>query len=229
NFSLFLDLDEARRREVVVLMRRMRPRQSYQAAADRIAESLGSFNAIHVRRGDFLRNELTKLEITRTASVTGQEIAANLASRMNQDEQLVVCTDGSSQEEVFAPIRQAFPNTVFLDDYLAGSSMRKVLAELPRYDESVTALITQLVASRARVFAGTCFSTFTGLIHRLRGFEQHDAGFLFTHNDFVSPLVRFEQCEFQPVDDGPYSWNRIRYPLSADSYSWIREWPEAFA
>jgi hypothetical protein len=39
--------------------------------------------------------------------------------------------------------------------------------------------------------------------------------------------VRFERCEFLPVDDGPYTWNRIRYPVPPDAYSWMREWPES--
>jgi hypothetical protein len=39
--------------------------------------------------------------------------------------------------------------------------------------------------------------------------------------------VRFERCEFLPVDDVPYTWNRIRYPISPDAYSWMREWPES--
>jgi hypothetical protein len=91
----------------------------------------------------------------------------------------------------------------------------------------VMALLTQLLASKARVFAGTLFSTFTALIHRLRGFDRQDSRFLYCHNDFSSPLVRFERCEFLPVDDGPYTWNRIRYPVSPDAYSWMREWPES--
>jgi hypothetical protein len=83
------------------------------------------------------------------------------------------------------------------------------------------------VASKAAVFAGTLFSTFTALIHRLRGFAGRRPNFLYCYNDFLSPLVRYDRCEFLPVDNGPYSWNRIRYPVSPDAYSWLREWPEA--
>jgi len=85
------------------------------------------------------------------------------------------------------------------------------------------------VASKAAVFAGTMFSTFTALIHRLRGFAGREPNFLYCYNDFVSPLVRFDRCEFLPVGDGPYSWNRVRYPISPDAYSWMREWPESFS
>jgi hypothetical protein len=206
----------------------MRPKESYRAAADWLVESLGPFNAVHVRRGDFLRNELTKHKITRTVSVTGDEIVANLATRVDRDDQLVICTDGSPAEPLFGPIRRHFRHTVFLDEFLARPASRKMLAQLPRVDESVIALITQLVASRARVFIGTMFSTFTGLIQRIRGLERGSTDFFFTHNDFLSPNVKYDKCAFLPSADGPYSWNHFRFPLSPDAYSWVREWPESF-
>jgi hypothetical protein len=147
---------------------------------------------------------------------------------MHRDDPLVICTDGDSNEEIFSPIRRHFRETIFLDRYLCESaSIREMIDQLPRNDESVMALLTQLVASKARVFVGTLFSTFTALIHRLRGFDRQESRFLYCHNDFNSPLVRFERCEFLPVDDGPYTWNRIRYPVSPDAYSWMREWPES--
>ena len=178
---------------------------------------------------DFVQNELSRMKITRAASISGQEIVANLASRMRRDDPLVICTDGSSREEIFGPIQQYFRETIFLDRYLREStSIREMISQLPRNDESVLALLTQLVASKAQVFAGTLFSTFTALIHRLRGFASQESSFLYCYNDFLSPLVRFDRCEFLPVDDGPYSWNRIRYPVSPDAYSWLREWPESF-
>jgi hypothetical protein len=229
HYSYFFYLDEERRRQVVDLMNRLRPKQPYLAAADRIAASFGPFNAIHIRRGDFLRNELSKRKITRTTSISGQEIVANLATRMRRDDPLVICTDGSSHEEIFGPIQQYFRETIFLDRYLREiTSIREMISQLPRDDEDVQALLTQLVASKAQVFAGTMFSTFTALIHRLRGFTSQQSSFLYCYNDFISPFVRFDRCEFLSVDDGPCTWNRIRYPVSPDAYSWFREWPESF-
>ena len=229
HYSYFFYLDEERRRRVVDLMKRLRPKRPYLEVADRIAATFGSFNAIHVRRGDFVTNELSKKKISRAASISGQEIVANLASRMNRDDPLVICTDGSSREEIFGPIQKYFRETVFLDRYFReDATIRAMISQLPRDDEAVLVLLTQLVASKAAVFAGTLFSTFTALIHRLRGFAGREPNFLYCYNDFLSPLVRFDRCEFLPVDDGPYSWNRIRYPVSPDAYSWLREWPESF-
>ena len=193
-YSYFAYLDDERRRAVVDLMRRVRPKRQYLDAAERIAAGLGSFNAVHIRRDDFVSNALSQEKITRAASISGQEIVANLASRMDRDVPLVICTDGSSREEIFGPIQKHFRETIFLDRYLRESaSVRELLAGLPQEDESVDALVTQLVASKAQVFAGTLFSTFTGLIHRMRAFDRQETSFLYCYNDILLPLVRYER------------------------------------
>jgi hypothetical protein len=227
HYSHFFYLDDERRRQIVDLMRRLRPKRPYLDAAKAVITSLGSFNAIHIRRGDFLYNDLAKEKITRPNSVSGHEIVANLASRMSRDHPLLICTDGSPGEKLFGPIREHFRETIFLDRFLRESrEMQRMLTELPRSDETVVALLTQIVASEAQVFAGTLFSTFTAMIHRLRAWFRGESRALYIYNDFLSPLVRFENCEFLPVDDGAFTWNRIRYPVSPEAYSWLREWPE---
>jgi hypothetical protein len=95
HYSHFFYLDEERRRAVIDLMKRLRPKRPYIEAATHIATNLGTFNAIHIRRGDFVSNDLAKRKISRAASITGDEVVANLAARMDRDELLVVCTDGS--------------------------------------------------------------------------------------------------------------------------------------
>lgn len=229
NYSSCFYLDDERRRDVVDLMRRVRPKQPYVDAADRITAGLGAYNAVHLRRGDFVVNELARRRISRAATVTGREIVSNLASRMDRDDPLVICTDGAAGEEIFGPIQQHFRHTVFLDRHLReDAGVRELVAGLPREGEAVDALLTQLVAAAARTFAGTLFSTFTGLIHRMRGFADPHAEVLYCYDDFLSPLARFERGAYLPVDDGPFTWNRVRYPVSPDACSWMREWPEAW-
>jgi len=229
HYSYFFYLDEAHRREVVKLMRRLRPKRPYREAADCIAAALGSFNAVHLRRGDFRWDWWAQTGLKRAASISGQEIVANLASRMDRNDPLVVCTDDPSHDELFGPIQKYFRDVIFLDRYLReNADVRQLVAQLPRDDDIVEILLSQLVASKARVFAGTMFSTFTALIHRLRGFARQEPNFLYCYNDFLSPFVRFERCEFLPVDDGPHSWNRVRYPVPPETYSWFRDWPESF-
>ena len=221
----FFYLNDRQRQEVIALMKRLQPKREYREFADRIACSFGRFNAIHLRRGDFVSTRFTP----RAAHITGDEIVANLASRMDPDIPLIICTDGSPQEKIFGPIRSHFRKTLFLDSYLEEESrFRKELANLPVNDQIVRALVSQLVASQAEVFAGTLYSTFTALIHRQRGFAARTPNFLYCYSDFDSASVPFDECEFLPVGEGPFSWNRTRYPVPPCMYSWLREWPESF-
>ena len=52
----------------------------------------------------------------------------------------------------------------FLDDYLKDGHLKGV-------NPNQYGMVESIVCSRANSFAGTYFSTFTGYIHRLRGFH----------------------------------------------------------
>lgn len=67
----------------------------------------------------------------------------------------------------------------FLRDYLKQGLLKDV-------NPNVHGMVESIVCSRAKVFAGTYFSTFTGYIHRLRGYHglgeatyYHDKRYLF--------------------------------------------------
>jgi hypothetical protein len=160
--------------------------------------------------------------------VTGKEVVRNLGSRLSRDDLLVICTDTSCEADWFAHIRQYFRRTVFLDQLILGSDRwRAEFLALPYHDDTALALVTQLVAAQSACFVGTLFSSFTALVQRMQGFAGKPE-FLFCYNDWHPRLVRFARCEFVPVQDGPYSWNRILYPVYPNVFCWFREWPEAF-
>jgi hypothetical protein len=124
-------------------MKRLRPKTAFLEAAERITMRLGSFNAVHLRRGDFVTNELSKRGTSRSNSVSGQEIVGNLASRMSPDDPPLICTDGSPREEIFYPIRKYFCEVIFLDSYLSDdAAARAIVAELPIDNEASRALLT---------------------------------------------------------------------------------------
>lgn len=52
----------------------------------------------------------------------------------------------------------------FLDDYISRGTLEGV-------NPNVFGMVESIICSRAKVFAGTYFSTFTGYIHRLRGYH----------------------------------------------------------
>lgn len=227
-YSHFFGLDDARRREIVALMRAIQPRAALRRTVDVVLSTLGRFNAVHLRRGDFLTNDLSERGMIRTRNLSGREVMNNLAGRMARDDTLVVCTDGTAREDLFGPLQAHFRHTLFLDQHLRHDPVcRAAIAALPRFDEDVEALITQEVAARAALFAGTMYSTFTTLIHRLRALGRGETEFLYCWDDFRSPITRYDRGAFLPDDGGgPFSWNRLRYPVAPDAYSWFRAWPE---
>ena len=223
-YSHFFYGGESRRSELQHVLRKIRPRKPYRELACRIAGTLAPFNAVHIRRGDFPYAQLTP----RAHGIGCREITRNLASRLDRHDRLVVCTDSSSNDAWFAPLRRHFRDVVFLDRLLL-DSWRSEFRLLPFHDDSVLALITQLVAVRAEIFVGTMYSSFTALIQRWRGILGKAVEFLYCYSDWDPRLIPFQNCEFVPVQDGHYSWNRILYPVEPSVHSWFREWPEAFS
>lgn len=227
HYSHFFYLDPQRQADVVQLMRQLQPRAPYRQAIDDIVAGLGEFNALHLRRGDFLSNGLARGGFIRSTQVTGAEIVANLAPHLHRDTPLLICTDGDPDEPLFGALLQHFRQVVFLHQHLQTPGVAARLAALPRFDEDVEALLTQGVAAQARVFAGTLFSTFTALIHRQRALQRGERHFRYAYDDFCSPIARYEQACYRPSGDGPFSWNQLRMPVTPEVYSWLREWPEA--
>lgn len=202
------------------LMQQIKPQASYCQYADDMVKSLGHFNAIHVRRGDFLRWWVTV--------PSAGEILRNISGIIPKDEPLVICTDNAADKEYFAPFFAWFPEVCFLDELiLQHPAWAARLNALPFSDDGVLGLLTQLIAAKANVFAGTLFSTFTAYIHRQRLFERDEHNFKYVSNPFAAEQLRFVDCEFQPEREDLFTWNRLSYPLPPDAFSWFREWPEA--
>jgi hypothetical protein len=114
-----------------------------------------------------------------------------------------------------------------LDRYVLDQPIwRERLHALPSNGDAALALVSQIVASHARVFAGSLFSTFTAMIHRARGLRTGDDRFLYVFNPLEG--VPFHDCAFVDKREGAFSWNRFPAALNSDTYAWFREWPEAF-
>ena len=223
-YSYFFYLNKSQRSDLHRIYSQLRPRAPYRDLAVRIASSLAPFNAVHIRRGDFAYSGLTQ----RADRVCAQEITNNLAERLSRDVRLVICTDGSAEDSWFAPLLHYFHEVIFLDRLLINSTTwRDELSALPYHDDAVLGMITQLVATKAEIFVGTLYSSFSAMIQRARGLERGRPEFLYCYSDWDAGRVPYQRCEFPPVQDGPYSWNRILYPVAASAISWLRDWPES--
>jgi len=217
-YSHFFCLRAGPRRALFDLLEAVQPRPPYREFARALAEELGPYNATHIRRTDLL------VGVRDYRRVTPWMLRDTLAEVFAADVPLIVCTEADPASDVFVPLRAHFSEIVFLNDYVLGSASDRFDA-LPRHDDPALAMVSQEVAARAQGFVGTLSSTFTGIIQRRRRLGDQSAPFLFTA-DFLGGDSRFEAGEYQPVRDGPYTWNRLGLPLDPPTFSWIREWPE---
>jgi len=107
-------------------------------------EGGGGFSAMHIRRGDFQY---------KSVKLPAEEWYENTKEVWETNEILYIATD-ERNKTFFDPIAKHH-DIRFLDDYFE-------LAGLGNIDSNYFGMIDTIVSSRARAFAGTWFSTFTG-------------------------------------------------------------------
>ena len=220
NYSHFFLAADNVRVKLRKTIAKIQPKYCYQKFAQKVVKSLGDYNAIHIRLGDFKDWWIE--------CPTPEDILANIETTIPKDQVLVICTDNSKDEGFFSKIIAEYPKAIFIDEFLV-KEFADDLAQLPFNDATVIALLTQMIAVESKVFFGTLFSTFTGAIHRRRLLKNSDEKMLFVFNPFGADKTLMENGEFIPVREGAFSWNRFDYPIppEARAYSWFREWPEA--
>lgn len=230
-YSPFFYLDAPAQTKACEILRNMRPKPAYEAYARRVADDLGRFNAVHVRRGDFK----VTLGVT-TLDRQGAEAVEALDHHFSRNDRLVILTD-EADDPFFDEIKAAYRDTIFLDRYMLEHHGPE-FQDLPAHDSIALAYLSQLVASRSQDFVGTMTSTFTALIQRMRGSLGKVEQFKFLWNELPAPGARIERgrhamSDTVPLDrgimvkqfDGPYSWNWFNQRLNS---GWMREWPESF-
>ena len=138
---------------------------------------------------------------------------------------LLIASEADPTSSLFDPIRERFDDVHFLSEIILGDHGAE-FRELPVCEDNALGAITQELAVRADHFVGTMGSTFTGLIHRRR--LQRDAASPFWYTaDFTPDGPTFTGAEYQEVNGGRYTWNRVGLKVSSDVPAWLREWPEA--
>jgi hypothetical protein len=114
-------------------------------------QGAGGYSSMHVRRGELQYQKV---------KIPAEEWYSNTKEIWKPKEILYIATD-ERNKTFFDPIAEHH-DLRFLDDYFD-------LAGLGDLDPNYFGMIDTIVSSRARVFAGTFFSTFSGYINRLRG------------------------------------------------------------
>jgi hypothetical protein len=216
-YSYVFYVPESRERLFRVI-RRIRPKKYYLAFAAAIKAAIGStFNAVHIRRTDFRKEEPAWVHPSPGA------ILENRLTVLPREELLLLCTDEPCRSW-FRPILAEYKNHLFLDDFILTN---KGFSQLPFSGNAVQALITMLVAAQSDRFMGTLLSTFTSIIQRWRGQNGKALSFEYIYNP-LGEYFQFQRGQLVETRSGPYSWNRLEKPYGVP-WSWAREWPESLS
>ena len=232
-YSYFFYMDASTRRAVHALLGRMRPKAAYVELAHRVSESLGDFNAVHVRRGDFKKT----FGVT-TLDRTPAGVIRVLGESFARDDTLLILTD-EHDDPFFDEITAHFRNSVFVDHHILDHHRDEFLG-LPYHDSVTLAYLSQLVAADSIDFVGTMTSTYTSMVQRYRGNRGRTEPFKFLWNEIPDPSMALTKRGSHPPSDcvplhpdgrlveeytGPYSWNRYNPRINP---AWQREWLESF-
>ena len=217
NSSFFFFLPRLAKRELLESVR-IKYRPEFEDLAARIVAALGGYNAIHLRLGDF-----QTVYGPDGFAVDVERFAEFLNARFGDSElPLLVATDEFQRKDLFATILKGFRYD-FVDELILRDFFDD-FRRLPFSDFNVLSLINQLICAGSERFAGTCRSTFTSVIHRIRQERYGKADF----NFFPDARVRRHMnstFELVPDSQGFFEWNR--YSAFAEHYeypAWMREW-----
>jgi len=147
-------------------------------------ELVGGYSSMHVRRGDLQFTEV---------KFNSSKWYDNTKELWKLHEVLYITTDESDRSWFDSFRAQHSGPLRFFGDY-------RELADLDSVDPTLYGMIETVVASRASVFAGTWFSTFSGYIIRLRGYYG-----MSKHFSYYSWLKRkYFMNSWMDVGDGSY-------------------------
>ncbi len=230
-YSYFFFLDDAHRDFALSTLKRMQPKEPYAGLAAKVADDLGDFNAVHIRRGDF-KTTMGKTVLGRTS----REAIDAMDIHFSRDHLLVIVTD-ERDDPFIADVAATYSRHVFIDHHIL-ENYRQEFADLPLHDSLALAFLSQLVAGRSKDFIGTMTSTFTAMIQRYRGSNGLNEPFKFLWNELPaadgtalpgrhppSTHIPLKNGVMVETGKGPFSWNRYSPDIEP---TWMREWPESF-
>ena len=123
-----------------------------------VKSTIGSYNALHLRRNDFLQFQKENIE---THVATGEKLLEAIKEIFPNKLPIYIATDETNYE-FFRPIKKEFDIYFWQDFSLPGKDLEKIVTE-------------QCICENADYFIGTYFSTFTKRINIMRGINSKQA------------------------------------------------------
>lgn len=178
----------------------IKPKQKYEKIALDILKGLPSFNCIHIRRGDFLRDHSVSRKIQVSDFI-------NVLEHNFDNKKLLILTDDSDRN-YFKEIENKY-NVGYLD-------------KISGLDTAEQGLVSMIVASYSANFIGTLKSTFSALIQRSRKYNGYTENYKFLYSQDDNLILENGKM-LEKV--GKYAWNKVYLPPNLkQSTNWIREW-----
>ncbi|KAL7571564.1 hypothetical protein ACA910_020979 [Epithemia clementina (nom. ined.)] len=215
----YIDEIQCAAARVVVALRRkvqkLRDGHRRQRRLDRDEEATINglpFHSMHVRRGDFQYNE---------TRISASELYQQVSSVFQPGGVVFIATD-EPNKLFFKPLHKHY-NVFFLQDFVEE-------ARLDLVDPNYYGMIDQLVAARGKIFFGCWLSTFTGYIHRLRGYHSQyrrepgyqegilPTSFYYFPDDKIERMTKYHAIA-QPMwaQEFPTAWRLLDRDVSIDA------------
>ena len=188
-----------------------------ESLAEKIVSDLGRYDSVHMRLGDFL-----ELRPEYGASAWSGEFASYINTAFSKDKGILIATDGLEEKEfieaLFSGLDVTFVDELIFDRY------REEFARLTFTDFNVLTILNQIVCAGSETFVGTYYSTFTGVIHKLRQERHQKKDFMFFPDPLVSKHLSTD-LRLVPDRKGFFDWNRFSaFAPSHFHMAWAREW-----
>jgi hypothetical protein len=217
NVSFFYFLRRQEKNELLDSVR-IFYRDELEKLSKKISDQIGKYNAVHLRLGDFRTaydSDGFKVNVERFARYFDEMMPDKTVP-------VLVATDGLHEKELFAellkPFKYRFIAEMVFEEY--GGDF----GEMEFTDFNALTVIDQITCANSEIFTGTCRSTFTSIIHRLRQERNGKTDFNFVPDERIMRLLTPDN-QIKADSSGFFEWNR--YSIFSEHYqypAWMREW-----
>ena len=161
-------------------------KQKYFDLSDRVKDTIGFYNSVHIRRNDFLsvRSSTAVPQLT--------TLLDDIKNRIPNDLPLYIATD-EKDKSLFDFLKENY-KIYFLEDFYS---------DLENYEKL---MIDQIICSKSEIFLGSKFSTFSDYINVLRGYSGNKLDFHREGTNFNMPILKYDRFPWEVEN---YSWDKI--------------------
>jgi hypothetical protein len=173
-----------------------RYKQKYYDISEKVNDKLLKYNAVHIRRNDFLQVRTSNLEIVSN----GEKILNKLNTLFDNSLPLYISTD-ETNKEFFKEVKEQY-DIYFYEDFNFN---------LTKLENTI---LEQIICSRAEKFYGTYLSTYSSRINVMRGLDGKQSDDDMGINHIIENCSRDLSTAnpWRKRSDTKWNWNDSSHP-----------------